>query len=133
MSAENKAMRKRTVYNKVGLHQRVILLVMLVLVQFYSFGSDFFPDEMTTSSTEMIDQGNPDVSLDFDDNVSLRTVRQEQMQIKALGFDLIADLFTVNDLHDLMHTLEFRQCATIPFYYHLHKAQNFVWFCTFLI
>ena len=119
--------------NRVRFHQRVLIMVMLVLLQFYSFGSDFFPDELTTSYTEMIEQENPEVSLDFDDNASLRTMRQEQAQIRAYCFDLIADLFTVNDLHDLIHSLEFRQCASFPLFYHLQKAQNFVWFCTFLI
>lgn len=126
-------MLKVTVYSKVGFHQRVIMMIMLVLLQFYSFGSDFFQDEITTSLTEMIDQEDPEISLDFDDNASLRTVRQEQMQIRMFASDLMADLCPVNGLHDLIHFLEFRQCAAFPHYYHLHKAQNFVWFCTFLI
>ena len=126
-------MLKVTVYSKVGFHQRVIMMIMLVLLQFYSFGSDFFQDEITTSLTEMIEQEDPEVSLDFDDNASLRTVRQEQMQIRMFASDLMADLCTANGLHDLIHFLEFRQCAAIPHYYHLHKAQNFVWFCTLLI
>ena len=75
----------------------------------------------------------PDVLLDFDDNASLRTVRQEQVQIRALEIDLIWDLFTILDLHELIHSLELRQCAKLPLFYNLHKAQNFVWFCSYLI
>ena len=102
-----------TVNNRFGLHQRIMLMIMLVLLQFYSIGSDFL--------------------LDFDDNASLRTVRQEQVQIRALEIDLIWDLFTILDLHELIHSLELRQCAKLPLFYNLHKAQNFVWFCSYLI
>ena len=109
-----------TVNNRFGLHQRIMLMIMLVLLQFYSIGSDFFPENITTTSMEMVDKEAPDVLLDFDDNASLRTVRQEQVQIRALEIDLIWDL-------------ELRQCAKLPLFYNLHKAQNFVWFCSYLI
>lgn len=97
-----------TVNNRFGLHQRIMLMIMLVLLQFYSIGSDFFPENITTTSMEMVDQEAPDVLLDFDDNASLRTVRQEQVQIRALEIDLIWDLFTILDLHELIHSLELR-------------------------
>lgn len=122
-----------TVNNRFGLHQRIMLMIMLVLLQFYSIGSDFFPENITTTSMEMVDKEAPDVLLDFDDNASLRTVRQEQVQIRALEIDLIWDLFTILDLHELIHSLELRQCAKLPLFYNLHKAQNFVWFCSYLI
>ena len=108
-----------TVNNRFGLHQRIMLMIMLVLLQFYSIGSDFFPENITTTSMEIVDKEAPDVLLDFDDNASLRTVRQ--------------DLFTILDLHELIHSLELRQCAKLPLFYNLHKAQNFVWFCSYLI
>lgn len=110
-----------------------MLMIMLVLLQFYSIGSDFFPEDIITTSMEMVDQEAPDVLLDFDDNASLRTVRQGQVQIRALEIDLIWDLFTILDLHELIHSLELRQCAKLPLFYNLHKAQNFVWFCSYLI
>ena len=115
-----------TVNNRFGLHQRIMLMIMLVLLQFY-------PEDIITTSMEMVDQEAPDVLLDFDDNASLRTVRQEQVQIRALEIDLIWDLFTILDLHELIHSLELRQCAKLPLFYNLHKAQNFVWFCSYLI
>lgn len=114
-------------------HQRIMLVIMLVLLQFYSFGSDFFPDDFATSSIERVERETPDIILDFDDNASLRTVRQEQLQIRALEIDLISDLFTSIDLHELIHSLELQQCAALPLFYNLHKAQNFVWFCSYLI
>ena len=104
-----------TVNNRFGLHQRIMLMIMLVLLQFYSIGSDFFPENITTTSMEMVDQEAPDVLLDFDDNASLRTVRQEQVQIRALEIDLIWDLFTILDLHELIHSLELRQCGQASF------------------
>ena len=36
-----------TVNNRFGLHQRIMLMIMLVLLQFYSIGSDFFPENIT--------------------------------------------------------------------------------------
>ena len=96
-----------TVNNRFGFHQRIMLMIMLVLLQFYSIGSDFFPENITTTSMEM--------------------------QIRALEIDLIWDLFTILDLHELIHSLELRQCAKLPLFYNLHKAQNFVWFCSYLI
>ena len=57
-----------TVNNRFGLHQRIMLMIMLVLLQFYSIGSDFFPEDIITTSMEMVDQEAPDVLLDFDDN-----------------------------------------------------------------
>ena len=122
-----------TVNNRFGFHQRIMLMIMLVLLQFYSIGSDFFPENITTTSMEIVDKEAPDVLLDFDDNSSLRTVRQEQVQIRALEIDLIWDLFTILDLHELIHSLELRQCAKLPLFYNLHKAQNFVWCCSYLI
>lgn len=122
-----------TVNSGFRFHQRIILLIMLVLLQFYSIGSDFFPEDITSTSTEMVDQEAPEVLLDFDDNASLRTVRQEQVQIRALEIDLIADLFTAIDLHEIIQSLGLRQCAQLPLFYHLHKARNFVWFCSYLI
>ena len=104
-----------TVNNRFGLHQRIMLMIMLVLLQFYSIGSDFFPENITTTSMEIVDKEAPDVLLDFDDNASLRTVRQEQVQIRALEIDLIWDLFTILDLHELIHSLELRQCAKVLF------------------
>ena len=59
-----------TVNNRFGLHQRIMLMIMLVLLQFYSIGSDFFPEDIITTSMEMVDQEAPDVLLDFDDNAS---------------------------------------------------------------
>ena len=50
-----------TVNNRFGLHQRIMLMIMLVLLQFYSIGSDFFPENITTTSMEMVDQEAPDV------------------------------------------------------------------------
>ncbi|WP_297904976.1 hypothetical protein [uncultured Parabacteroides sp.] len=126
-------MRSATLDTGFGLHQRIILMIMLVLLQFYSIGSDFFPENIAIVSMEMVDREEPDVLLDFDDNASLRTVRQEQAQIKALKVDLISGLFTIIDLHELIHSLELRQCAKLPLFYNLHKAQNFVWFCSYLI
>ena len=123
-----------TVNNRFGLHQRIMLMIMLVLLQFYSIGSDFFPEDIITTSMEIVDQEAPDVLLDFDDNASLRTVRQEQVQIRALEIDLIWDLFTILDLHELIHSLATTAMTRkLPLFYNLHKAQNFVWFCSYLI
>ena len=62
-----------TVNNRFGFHQRIMLMIMLVLLQFYSIGSDFFPENITTTSMEIVDKEAPDVLLDFDDNASLRS------------------------------------------------------------
>lgn len=126
-------MRNVTVYNGLRLHQRIIFMVMLVLLQFYSFGSDFFPDELVTSSIEVVEQEIPEVYLDFDDNASLRTVRQEQCQIRALEVDLISSLFNITDLHELIHWLEWRQSSDRPLFYNLHKVSSLEWFCTYII
>ena len=107
-----------TVNNRFGFHQRIMLMIMLVLLQFYSIGSDFFPENITTTSMEIVDKEAPDVLLDFDDNASLRTVRQEQVQIRALEIDLIWDLFTILDLHEF-----------IPWNY--GNAPSFLYFITY--
>ena len=120
-----------TVNNRFGFHQHMRADEAVRIK--YSIGSDFFPENITTTSMEIVDKEAPDVLLDFDDNASLRTVRQEQVQIRALEIDLIWDLFTILDLHELIHSLELRQCAKLPLFYNLHKAQNFVWFCSYLI
>ena len=122
-----------TVNNRFGLHQRIMLMIMLVLLQFYSIGSDFFPENITTTSMEMVDKEAPDVLLDFDDNASLRTVRQEQVQIRALEIDLIWDLFTILDLHELIHSLELRQCAKLPLFYNLSTEFRLVLFLSDLV
>ena len=59
-----------TVNNRFGFHQRIMLMIMLVLLQFYSIGSDFFPENITTTSMEIVDKEAPDVLLDFDDNAN---------------------------------------------------------------
>ena len=50
-----------TVNNRFGFHQRIMLMIMLVLLQFYSIGSDFFPENITTTSMEIVDKEAPDV------------------------------------------------------------------------
>ena len=65
-----------TVDKKIKFYQRVILMIMLVFMPFYSVGSDFFLEGFPSSSIEVVENGVHDV-LDFDDNASLRTVRQE--------------------------------------------------------
>lgn len=126
-------MQNVTVNNRLALHQRIIFLVMLVLLQFYSFGSDFFPDQIATSPIEIVERESPEVYLDFDDNASLRTLRQEQCQLRALEFDLISSLFNITDLHELIQWLEWRQSADRPLRYNLHNASSLVWFCTYII
>ena len=59
-----------TVNNRFGLHQRIMLMIMLVLLQFYSIGSDFFPENITTTSMEIVDKEAPDVLLDFANGTS---------------------------------------------------------------
>ena len=54
-----------TVNNRFGFHQRIMLMIMLVLLQFYSIGSDFFPENITTTSMEIVDKEAPDVLLDL--------------------------------------------------------------------
>ena len=71
--------------------------------------------------------------LDFDDNASLRTVRQEQIQIQQFVADFIADWLTIINVHELIHSLELQQCAFLTIFYQLHKTQSFVWFCSYLI
>lgn len=126
-------MLKAMANSRLGWFRRALLGVMLVLLQFYSFGSDFFPESMGAPRMELVDAEVPEVGLDFDDNASLRTVRQEQVKLCAWASDLIADLLNVIDLHERIHTLEWRQCASLPLYYNLHKAETFIWFCVFRI
>lgn len=64
---------------------------------------------------------------------SLRTVRQEQIQIQQFVADFIADWLTIINVHELIHSLELQQCAFLPIFYQLHKTQSFVWFCSYLI
>ena len=82
---------------------------------------------------EMVDQEAPDVLLILTITPPCERYVKEQVQIRALEIDLIWDLFTILDLHELIHSLELRQCAKLPLFYNLHKAQNFVWFCSYLI
>ena len=115
-----------TVDKKIKFYQRVILMIMLVFMPFYSVGSDFFLEGFPSSSIEVVENGVHDV-LDFDDNASLRTVRQEQIQIQQFVADSIINV------HELIHSLELQQCAFLPIFYQLHKTQSFVWFCSYLI
>ena len=121
-----------TVDKKIKFYQRVILMIMLVFMPFYSVGSDFFLEGFPSSSIEVVENGVHDV-LDFDDNASLRTVRQEQIQIQQFVADFIADWLTIINVHELIHSLELQQCAFLPIFYQLHKTQSFVWFCSYLI
>ena len=61
-----------TVDKKIKFYQRVILMIMLVFMPFYSVGRDFFLEGFPSSSIEVVENGVHDV-LDFDDNDSLRT------------------------------------------------------------
>ena len=63
--------------------------------------------------------------FDFDDNASLRTVRQEQIQIQQFVADFIADWLTIINVHELIHSLELQQCAFLPIFYQLHKTPEF--------
>lgn len=73
-----------TAVNKnIQFYQRVILMIMLVFMLFYSVGSDFFLEGFPSSSIEVVENEVHDV-LDFDDNASLRTVRQEQIDRKSV-------------------------------------------------
>ena len=121
-----------TVDKKIKFYQRVILMIMLVFMPFYSVGSDFFLEGFPSSSIEVVENGVHDV-LDFDDNASLRTVRQEQIQIQQFVADFIADWLTIINVHELIHSLELQQCAFLPIFYQLHKTQSFVWFCSYPI
>lgn len=121
-----------TVDKKIKFYQRVILMIMLVFMPFYSVGSDFFLEGFPSSSIEVVENGVHDV-LDFDDNASLRTVLQEQIQIQQFVADFIADWLTIINVHELIHSLELQQCAFLPIFYQLHKTQSFVWFCSYLI
>ena len=119
-----------TAVNKnIQFYQRVILMIMLVFMLFYSVGSDFFLEGFPSSSIEVVENEVHDV-LDFDDNASLRTVRQEQIQIQLFVADFIADWLTIINVHELIHSLELQQCAFLPIFYQLHKTQSFVWFCS---
>lgn len=118
---------------KIKGYQRLILLVMLVFMPLYSVGSDFFLEGFSNPSIEVIENDIHDV-LDFDDNASLRTVRQEQIQIQLFVADFIAGwLATILDVHELIHALELEQCAFLSIFYQLHKTQSFIWFCAYLI
>ena len=112
--------------------QRIIFVIMLVVLQFYYIGSDFFPDSFVASPVELIDMEMPEV-LDFDDHASLRTLRQEQIHIRLFAGDFMIERLEIIDLHDLIHLLELRQSTLLPLFYNLHKAEIFVWFCTYLI
>jgi len=90
-----------TVDKKIKFYQRVILMIMLVFMPFYSVGSDFFLEGFPSSSIEVVENGVHDV-LDFDDNASLRTVRQEQIQIQQFVADFIADWLTIINVHELI-------------------------------
>ena len=118
---------------KINGYQRVILMIMLVFMPLYSVGSDFFPKDFSNPFIEVIENDVHDV-LDFDDNASLRTVRQEQIQIQLFVADFIADWFaTILDVHELIHSLELEQCIFLSIFYQLHKTQSFIWFCAYLI
>ena len=54
-----------TVDKKIKFYQRVILMIMLVFMPFYSVGSDFFLEGFPSSSIEVVENGVHDV-LDFD-------------------------------------------------------------------
>lgn len=105
---------------------------MLVFTPFYSVGSDFFLEGFPSSSVVTIENEVHDV-IDFDDNASLRTVRQEQIQIQQFVEDTIADWLTILNIHELIHTLGLQQCGFLPIFYQLHKTHSFVWFCAYLI
>ncbi|CAK7077221.1 MAG: hypothetical protein PARBA_03180 [Parabacteroides sp.] len=113
-------------------HQRITLVILLVLLQFYSFGSDFFPEPLRQTTAISINQNSPEV-LDFDDHATIRTVRQEDIQLQAFEIDLISDWFTCMDIHGLIQSLELRICSSLPLFHNLHKADNFIWFSTFLL
>lgn len=67
-----------TVDKKIKFYQRVILMIMLVFMPFYSVGSDFFLEGFPSSSIEVVENGVHDV-LDFDDNASLRQTMLTKM------------------------------------------------------
>ncbi len=92
-----------TVNNRFGFHQRIMLMIMLVLLQFYSIGSDFFPENITTTSMEIVDKEAPDVLLDFDDNASLRTVTSGGKCNPSLGDRFDMGLVYDSGLHELIH------------------------------
>ena len=121
-----------TVDNKITFYPRVILMSVLGFLPFSSGGSDFFLEGFPSSSIEVVENEVHDV-LDFDDNASLRTVRQEQIQIQLFVADFIADWLTIINVHELIHSVELQQCTFLPIFYQLHKTQSFVWFCSYLI
>ena len=46
-----------TVDKKIKFYQRVILMIMLVFMPFYSVGSDFFLEGFPSSSIEVVENG----------------------------------------------------------------------------
>ena len=73
-----------TVDKKDKFYQRVILMIMLVFYAvLFSLAAISFLEGFPSSSIEVVENGVHDV-LDFDDNASLRTVRQEQIQSNSL-------------------------------------------------
>ena len=49
-----------TVDKKIKFYQRVILMIMLVFMPFYSVGSDFFLEGFPSSSIEVVENGVAD-------------------------------------------------------------------------
>lgn len=121
-----------TANNKVKFYQRVILMLMLVLMPLYCVGSDLFLESFPGTPIVAVENEVPEV-LDFDENASLRTVRQEQIKIQQFIVDIINDWPIIKSVHELIHSLELQQCAFLPNFYQLRKNQGFVWFCSYLI
>lgn len=117
---------------EIVFYQRVILILMLVIVPIYSVGSDFFLEGFSNASIEIIENEELDVP-DFDDHASLRTVRQEQVNIQEVESELSAGRITIINVHELIHSLSLQQSTILPIFYQLYKTQSFVWFCSYLI
>lgn len=112
-------------------YQRVILIIMLVFMPIYSVGSDFFLEGFSNASIEIVENEEVDV-LDFDDHASLRTVRQEQVNIQQVVLELVVDRITIINVHELIHSLNLQLSTTYPIFNQLYKTQSFIWFCSYL-
>lgn len=97
----------------------------------YSVGSDFFLESFPNASIEIVENEELDM-LDFDDHASLRTVRQEQVNLQQVVLDLVVDRITIINVHELIHALSLQQSTILPIFYQLNKTQSFVWFCSYL-
>ncbi len=130
---ESLAMTRETGHMEWHGRFRYLWVVMLALLQFYAFGSDFIPERLTMSVVEMVEPEAMECVLDYDADAASRKARQESPDIRAWVTDVIPALLPVADGRApmLFRLPAWRDAslACIPFY----DTPLFVRVCSYLI